>query len=239
MEINWSIVGWLAAVIVLYLIGIFEGRGQGYKKRKAEEEQAQKDQPPPQPEIVTVDNPGILRVKNENGSFALDLDGNRVNPMSLLPDQRKRLIEVLNIMRGWLEGKPLSGPNVTAQQASFQSQQTASMPSARSDSLPPIFPPSSSQQPTAAKPATIPKEDRPAGPANSIVTQIDTILQERLAGTPLEERGIFLAQSLDGSVIVYVGLTRYHGVDEVPDLEVKAAIREAIKEWEKKYTPGL
>jgi hypothetical protein len=28
-------------------------------------------------------------------------------------------------------------------------------------------------------------------------------------------------------------------VDEVPDAEVKAAIRGAIKEWEDKYTPGL
>ena len=71
------------------------------------------------------------------------------------------------------------------------------------------------------------------------MTQIDTILQERLTGTPLEERGIFLTESADGGVIVYVGLTRYHGVDEVPDPEIKAAIREAIQEWEKKYTPGL
>jgi hypothetical protein len=85
----------------------------------------------------------------------------------------------------------------------------------------------------------IPVEDRPAAPAHSIVTQIDTILQARLAGTPLEERGIFLTQSSEGGVIVYVGLTRYYGVDEVPDPEIKAAIRGAIVEWENKYTPGL
>ena len=89
------------------------------------------------------------------------------------------------------------------------------------------------------KPTTIAKEDRPSAPANSIVTQIDTILQERLAGTPLEERGVFLTQSAEGGVIVYVGLTRYNGVDEVPDPEIKAAIRAAITEWENKYTPGL
>jgi hypothetical protein len=34
-------------------------------------------------------------------------------------------------------------------------------------------------------------------------------------------------------------LTRYTSVDEVPDAEVKAAIRAAIAEWENKYTPGL
>lgn len=76
-------------------------------------------------------------------------------------------------------------------------------------------------------------------PANSIVSQIDGVLQARLAGTPLEDRGIFLAQSREGMVNVYVGLTRYSGVDEVPDPEIKAAIRAAIAEWEDKFTPGL
>ena len=83
------------------------------------------------------------------------------------------------------------------------------------------------------------KDDRPAAPATSIVGQIDAILQERLAGSPLEDRGVFLAQSPDGSVNVYVGLTRYMGIEEVPDAEIKAAIRAAISEWENKYTPGL
>lgn len=85
----------------------------------------------------------------------------------------------------------------------------------------------------------IAKEDRPAAPAESMVSQIDAILQDHLVGTPLEERGIFLAQAPDGGVIVYVGLTRYNGVEEVPDPEIKAAIRAATTEWEHKYTPGL
>jgi hypothetical protein len=71
------------------------------------------------------------------------------------------------------------------------------------------------------------------------VSQIDAILQERLAGTPLEERGIFLAQSQEGGVIVYIGLTRYNGIDDVPDPEVKSVIRAAISEWENRYTPGF
>ena len=94
-------------------------------------------------------------------------------------------------------------------------------------------------QTPAARSSTIAREDRPAAPANSIVSQIDSILQDRLEGTPLEERGIFLSQSQEGGVIVYVGLTRYNGIDDVPDPEIKAAIRGAIAEWENKYTPGL
>ena len=109
MEFNWSILGWIAGIIFVYIFGLYEGRGQGYKKRKAEEEQEKKDQPARTPEtkteMVTIDDPGLLRIKNENGSFALDLDGVRANPLSLSPEQRKRLIDMLSIMRPWLEGR--------------------------------------------------------------------------------------------------------------------------------------
>jgi hypothetical protein len=244
MEFNWSTIAWIAGLVFVYIFGLYEGRGQGYKKRKAEEQQEKATQPPPEPQsvTVTVDDPGILRIKNENGAFALDLDGNRVNPASLSPEQRKRLIEVLNIMRPWLEGKPVSASPAAAQPPSFQARptpplQAPSKPASTQPAAP--VPPTTTSPPSAPKPAVIPVEDRPAAPANSIVTQIDTILQARLAGTPLEERGIFLTQSPEGGVIVYVGLTRYNGIDEVPDPEIKAAIREAITEWERKYTPGL
>ena len=99
--------------------------------------------------------------------------------------------------------------------------------------------PSLTPRPAAPQERSAPKDDRPAAPATSIVRQIDAILQERLAGTPLEDRGVFLAQSPDGGVNVYVGLTRYAGIEDVPDAEIKAAIRAAISEWENKYTPGL
>lgn len=244
MEFNWTTIAWIAGLLFVYIFGLVEGRSKGYKKRKAEEEQEKKTQPPPQPETVTVtvDDPGILRIKNENGAFALDLDGSRVNPISLVPEQRKRLIEILNIMRPWLEGKPTSAPATTSQPPAFQPQSATSFQAqSRPAPVPTASPPpgAATSQPGTPKPAVIPIEDRPAAPTNSIVTQIDTILQARLNGTPLEERGIFLTQSAEGGVIVYVGLTRYNGVDEVPDPEIKAAIRAAITEWENKYTPGL
>ena len=252
MEFSWSTAGWIAGLLFVYIFGLIEGRGKGYKKRKAEEAQEKKALPPPPPETVTVmvDDPGILRIKNENGAFALDIDGARVNPVSLLPEQRKRLIEILNILRPWLEGKPASAPSVATAPPPFKPSASAALaPGAHVNPTQgrpaPVQPasatpqPASTSQPGARKPAVIAPEDRPAAPPNSIVTQIDTILQTRLEGTALGERGIFLTQSAEGGVIVYVGLTRYHGVDEVPDPEIKAAIRAAITEWEDKFTPGL
>jgi len=179
-----------------------------------------------------------MRIKNEQGMLTLDLDGVRANTSALTADQRKRLIEMLTVIRPWLEGKPAPAPAAPLPPAQPQPAVPAPTPIASrpaSQSLPsqPAI------SPTGPRPATIAKEDRPSAPATSIVAQIDSVLQERLAGTPLEDRGVFLAQSPDGGVMVYVGLTKYMAIDDVPDAEVKAAIRAAITEWENKYTPGL
>ena len=253
MEFNWSIVGWIAGLVFVYVFGLFEGRGQGYKRRKAEEEQEKKEQPPPpahKPEALTVDDPGLLRIRDENGSFVLDLDGKRVNPVLLSSEQRRRLIDMLNIMRPWLEGRSApppsprpATPSPSAPQSTVEDRLSTfagTPPESKSAPPKPAAPPPQQPAPQpAARPSTIAKEDRPVAPASSIVGQIDSILQARLAGTNLEGRGIFLAQSPEGGVIVYIGLTRYNGLDEVPDPEITAAIRAAISEWENKYTPGL
>ena len=225
----------MAAMFFGYGFGLFEGRGQGYKKRKAEEEQESKEKPEPSAtNTITVDDPGLMRIKNEEGFLTLDLDGTRVNTSSLSSDQRKRLIEMLNFIRPWLENKPAPAPVMKTPPP--PTPQAAPVESALYNPKPTVQPLTQTQDKPAAPAA---KNDRPAAPANSIVAQIDAILQEHLAGTPLEDRGIFLAQSPEGGVNVYVGLTRYSGVDDVPDAEVKAAIRAAISEWENKYTPGL
>ena len=162
-------------------------------------------------------DPGLLRVRNENGSLTLDLDGARLDSTAVTADQRQRLIDMLALVRSWLDGKPVSAPSVPL----------------------PAPTPAVGFRPTMPRPDTIAKDDRPAAPAGSIVNQIDAILQSRLAGSPLEDRGVFLAQSAEGGVIVYIGLTKYMALEDVPDPEVKAAIRGAITEWENKYTPGL
>jgi hypothetical protein len=223
----------LAAMFFGYGFGLFEGRSQGYKKGKAEAEQERKDQPPPQPRTVTVDDPGLLRIKNEDGLMTLDLDGTRVDPAALSSPQRKRLIEMVNLMRPWLERRSAAPASSTETSLPLQAQPESAPVIATSPTLKPT-PQSPAPQASAAA-----KDERPATPPNSIIAQIDAILQARLAETPLGNRRVFLAQSPEGGVIVYVGMNRYMGVDDVPDADVKAAIRAAISEWEDKYTPGL
>lgn len=240
MEIPWSTIIWLVIAVSVYLFGIWEGRGKGYKQRKAEEEQEKKNNPPAPatPVTVKVDDPGLMRIKNENGYLTLDLDGVRADTTSLTADQRKRLIEMLTLIRPWLEGKPAPAP-AAPPSLRPQPMSAASTPihSAPKPTPQPVAREMAASSP--ARPAASEKDDRSAPPATGIVGQIDYILQARLVGTPLEGRGIYLSNSPEGGVIVNVGLQKFNGIDEVIDPEIRAALRAAITEWENKYTPGL
>ena len=226
MEINWSIAGWIIAVLVLYTIGFYEGRANGYKRRQREEEQ-EKLKTPPAP--TQTDDPGILRIKNENGNLTLDLDGARADTSAMSLEQRKRLRDVLMQMRPWIQEESSAAPVTSTPPP----PPVMPAPVQRAASTPQPIRPAAPAEPASAK------EDRPTAPANSIVAQIDSILQERIAGTPLEEKRVFLSQSPEGGVNVHVGFDKFAGIDDVPDAEIKTVIRAAIKEWEKKYTPGL
>jgi len=252
----------LAFMFFGYFFGLFEGRGQGYKKRQKEEKEENKGQPipsapvsPPEPS----DETPILNVSmGQAGDLRLKLDGEQRNTSALDNNDRKRLIAILTQIRPWLEAPK---PAATASPASppprpAQSPQATPPPKSASHSGPPSLSdrmaqvsgtvpppkPSPAPQPTpAAKPAAPASDDdddKPTG-AQSIVMQIDSILQARLAGTALDDRGIRLQESPQGGVLVLVGMEKFEGVDEVTDPEIKAIIRAAITEWENKYTPGF
>jgi hypothetical protein len=188
-----------------------------------------KEKPASAPEKV--DEPGLLRIKNESGTMTLDLDGKRVDAPSLTPAQRKRLIELVNVIRPWLEGKPASVPAPTSPPPK---PKPAAVPVAST-------PPPPAAQPTPSTPVNTPtskKDNEPETTPRSIVGQINMVLQKNIADTPLESRGISIMESVSGGVNVYVGIQRFESVEDVPDEEVKSAIRAAIAEWENKFTPG-
>jgi len=76
---------------------------------------------------------------------------------------------------------------------------------------------------------------KPAAP-KSIAVQVDEILQEKIEGTPLEEKGIRLLEFPGKGMVVMVGLDQYSGVNDVPDDEIRNAIKAAVGEWEKRVT---
>ncbi len=88
-------------------------------------------------------------------------------------------------------------------------------------SLPAAMPEETSKTPKAARPL-------------SIVEQINDILQDTIKDTPLAGRMIRLVEDPREGVVVWIGLEHFPGVDAVPDPEVKAALRKAANEWERR-----
>lgn len=240
MDINGIVMIAVGVLAMLfgYFFGLFEGRGQGYKKRKAEEEKEKEENPsepepevvaapPPPPAPVIKDDPGLLRLKEEGDQLRLDLDGVRIPSDTLTTDQRKRLIEIITRMRPWIEGRQPSTPAPTPPPAPQPAPAPMVVPT-------PPPPPATSRTAPVTPPAS---KSEPKAP-QTMVGQIDAILQEKLQNTPLANQGIKLEESPEGGVTVVVGLKRYAGVGEVPDPQIQAMLRTAIAEWEDKFTPG-
>lgn len=238
--VTWPILALWGLGIVVLLIGFFIGyvdsNVRSMKKIEAAETKeknarAEADQKLAAAETLRAtmpagtDDPGLLRLKNKNGAPSLELDGKVLTAKNVSVEEKKRLIELITVMRPWVEGGQMT-PQANPQPAA--APQTPLMP------VPPRERESVSRP---LQPVKKPEAEKSMA-AMSIVQQIDMVLQERLLNTPLEKSGLRLHESAQGGVEVYVGVQKFDSIDEVPDAAVKAAIRAAIAEWEEKYTPG-
>jgi hypothetical protein len=71
-------------------------------------------------------------------------------------------------------------------------------------------------------------------PPNSILAQIETVLQRNLIRYPeLAHRKIHVGAAADGSLLIEVDRLFYHHADEVPELQVRDLIKASIHEWER------
>lgn len=225
----------LIAVIVGWFIGFLDSNMRTEKKIKAAEANAEIKIREAEKKIAEAeqqisiesrlspgpkDDPGLLRLKKNNGRITVEMDG-ALLPDVLSADRKKRLIELISNFRPWLDGQTqqTSAPVNTSPAA-------ASAPEPVSQPIQPLAP--SAKKPEEKNISTL-----------SIVGQIDTVLQARLMNTQYAKSGIRLQESMQGGVEVYVGLQKFHTVDDVPDEAIKSEIRAAIAEWEQKFTPGI
>lgn len=253
----YIVIGLIVGLIIGWLLGFFDSNNRTAKKIETAEKNAEvkmreaedrirkaTEQSALSSQVSVQDDPGLLRLKNKAGYYALELDGAPVKG-SLSPEGRKRLIDLLTIIRPYLEGAqpqvPVQNPVVTPQTPSVAVSTHQAVPPQRPISRPtppqevkPVAPTLG----TILSPAKKTVEEKPFA-SLSIVEQIDSILQARLASSPLAGNGIRMHESLQGGVEVYVGLQKFESVDDVPDESIKSMIRAAIAEWEEKYTPGV
>ncbi len=66
----------------------------------------------------------------------------------------------------------------------------------------------------------------------SLISEIDDILQEKLSDSPLSEKGIKLTENHKKEITIWVGLKSYPAIEDVPDPEIQAIIKESVQDWE-------
>lgn len=156
---------------------------------------------------------------------------------ALTPDQKRRttrLIQSLNEWGGLSAAVEPSG--AAAREQVFTEGQPAKEPFSPEPAFhtapPPPLPenhaeeaPKDSDQKT---PAPAAKTEKP----KTIVEQIDEIVQEIAAASGQDKRGIRLVDDGHQGVIVWVGVEKFPGVDQVPYPEVQELIRTAVARWE-------
>ena len=253
----------IVALILGWVIGFFDSNNRAAKKIKEAEQKAElavnqaKDETRQAIQtttaqasaaqaaavVVPLDNSLLKLSIDEHNQPCLDLDGQRVDTSQLAPEQRKRLIDLMVTMRPWIEGsiakKPATTSSVTSRPIAVHTPSLSKpISSSGTAQTPPAAAPAYQPQSTPVVAASVIPLKEVAGPT-TMVGQIDAILQAHLSGTPLASRKIRLIESLHGGVIVMVDRDRFESISDVPDAEILAAIRAAVAEWERKYTPGI
>ena len=75
------------------------------------------------------------------------------------------------------------------------------------------------------------REDSDSVPVNSIVVQINAVLQNMLLHEDYQEAPIHLDENEAGDLVVLVGSQAYIGLDTVPDAQVTEIVRRAAQRW--------
>ncbi len=145
---------------------------------------------------------------------------------------RRRMEQALQALTKWLAAptpaKPASPPAQPAQPAAG----AAAAPLVVNQPDPVVKPISTNLVDAAAYMLNKPKMQ----PAvfKSIAGQINDVLQEQIAGTPMAKREVRLVETPDQGVLVYVGEESFPGVDAVVYEDVRQVLKAAAAEWERR-----
>ncbi len=227
--------------IIWYLQSVASGNFR--KGKKAEK---------PDPNLAEVAR--LLRDKTTQ-DLVVTMNGHTFRQAAELnPGQSRRLHFASNVLVKWLATAPPPAPAEPGAETTQGEPGATTFPadeewipaeSAPVEAEPKVVPPFTSEPNAEVKPVSTQFSDvvseiiKPAasGPKTtefkSIAAQIDEILQEMIADTPFEQRGITVNDTPDHGVMVTLDGKEYPGVKDVPDEEVRNLIRSAVAEWEK------
>ena len=205
-----------------------ENAREDARKKLAEAEQLLKEAKALGANVPQAGNDRTLLKMTEGANFRaqIEMDGKPLTA-PLTPERKRRLLELVANFRPWLDPAAAASP---------QPEPASSVPQVVTPAEPAVKPVSVAFSMTQPKPKTDPATKFKL---LSMVKQIDVVLQRRIAGTALEPYDIHLQDAPSGGLEVLIGEKKYDTIDDVPDANIKSAIRAAIAEWEQKYVPGV
>ena len=78
------------------------------------------------------------------------------------------------------------------------------------------------------------RDKQPQIKIKTVLEEIDELVQEKTVDAPLAKRGLKVSADAAGAALFLLDGRSYSTIDEVPDPEARALVKEAIQEWEKK-----
>lgn len=148
-----------------------------------------------------------------------------INEDELDPDSREDLVKLSEQFRKWLripEPKPLPSQALPENKEQILSTN-------RSPELSPL---QMISLPLNLKKSEPLIAEKPLPKPQSIVSQINDVLQEMLKNTVFETQGVKLTENPYHGVVAWIGAQHYDGIEAIPDLELKELIRKAVRRWE-------
>jgi hypothetical protein len=233
----------LSMTLFLYFAVACIGAAVGALIQRAQNKRSTLPPPPVSPAASedTLANEGDVEVlrawRTSSNTLWLEMDGKRLESKgSLQPTQRQRLLNLVLDLRPWLETVQPAAPARPAPPVMAVPVAPAPVPPAPVAAAPVAPAPVTAPQTLRAdkkKNAPAIEEAKPAPVLESIIQQIDKVLQVKLATSTFKDRDIQLVEGPGGIVIVKDGVNKYEGLDTIPEPEIKALIRQAVADWEK------
>jgi hypothetical protein len=206
------------------------------------------DQIKSQPDLPTsTDQPGLSSSKSHPtilsiwreppmGALRIDMGGHTYKSVVEVADgERQKLRVTIADLEAWLSGgAPVLIQGSTSKITTGPGKPTPDIGNEDLADRPSLLAPLSTSLMTAASRAAAIASLTSPTQSKSIAAQIDDILQGQIAGSPLEMHGVHLKEIPDHGVVVIVDTHQYQGIDDVPDTEVRSAIKHAVQTWENK-----
>lgn len=213
----------LACLVAGYLLG----RANAAEQPEQKTERGKLEKPPRQDMVEA----GRIWRNIRSGDFYPELDGKVFrSPSEMTENQQARFTRLLEVLKSWGEPpteKPaISSPPLQEDVEGIANLETQTVSGEKRISYNPIK--------VFTDVVGTDANNKPQSTHKSIVAQVDEILQEKLEDTPLSSRGILMRDSLDGGLLVQVGLEQYSSINDVPDPEIRQLLKESVEEWERR-----